>query len=410
MYEHFIHWAEGDTHLVFDHDDLILALDIADAHVREVADVDADYQESGSYGFGYRYRFGYGFYADVSPDGSRVVYSTCEYIPVEPEPGLSSKGYEIAMVNVDGTDKKRLTENERFDNYPVWSPDGTQVAIVANTNRLYREELSSRDLKLVIISPDVPGRDINRLLDTEWVDLYPPVWSPDGQRLAFIANEGEFVDDGIAGLYVIGSNGEGLTRIGDANAPAAWSPDGEELAFASVDGDAPIIYAARPDGTGMRTVWRGEPNVPPAPNIPPEPVSLVSQVSWSPDGSELLFLAGGAYRARKEGLSIPYDSEYSNQAYFTDEAYLVQSDGTNPRRLAPGIPSARAAWSPDGSRIALYQPGRHIVTVSLDGTDLRFLVIVDEEGRIHGIGPVPVREAGESGGVLGGPRRPGAGG
>ena len=50
LHEHFIHWAEGGTHLVFDHDDLILALDIAGAQVREVADVDADYHYSGSYG------------------------------------------------------------------------------------------------------------------------------------------------------------------------------------------------------------------------------------------------------------------------------------------------------------------------------------------------------------------------
>ena len=355
---------------MFDHDDLILALDIAGAQVREVADVDADYQESGSYGFGSLHRFGYGFYADVSPDGSRVVYSTCEYIPDKPEPGRYSEGYEIAAVNIDGTDKKRLTNNEHLNHYPIWSPDGTQVAIVADD--------AFEGFGPVIMSADSPA-EWQPLHYANWVAMYPPVWSPDGQRLAFIANEGEFRDDGIAGLYVIGSNGEGLTRIGDANAPAAWSPDGEELAFASVDGDAPIIYAVRPDGTGMRTVWRGEPN------IPPEPVSLVSQISWSPDGSELLFLVGRAFLARKEGLPIHYDSAYSSNAYYTDEAYLVRSDGTDPRRLPLGVPSTRAAWSPDGSRIALYQPGRHIVTVSRDGTDLRFLVRVDEEGRIHAL-------------------------
>ena len=379
-YEHFIHWAEGGTHLVFDHDDLILALDVAGAHVREVADVDPDYQESGLYDG--LYRFEYGFYADVSPDGSRVVYSTCEYIPDELEPWQYSAGYEIAAVNIDGADKERLTENERFDHYPVWSPDGTQLATVANTS-VYGsrdEEPFGDSVRLVIISPDIPGRDIDRLLTTEWVALYPPVWSPDGQRLAFIANDREIGDYRIADLYVIGSNGEGLTRIGETTAPATWSPDGEELAFASLYGDAPIIYAVRPDGTGRRTVWRGELNIHPAPNIYPEPVSLVSQVSWSPDGSELLFLAGGSYRARKEG-------------FYTDYAYLVRSDGTDPRRLAPGILSTQAAWSPDGSRIALYLPGRyyqpggHIVTISRDGTDLRFLVIVDEEGRIHALDP-----------------------
>ena len=365
---------------MLDHDDLILALDIAGAQVREVADVDADYQESGSYG-GF-YRFEYGFYADVSPDGSRIVYSTCEYVLDEPEGAMYSEGYEIVTVNIDGTDKKRLTKNERFDNYPVWSPDGTQVAIVANTSRIYGDRIYGvlpvdDDMKLVIISPDAPAASQPHDT-TSWVALYPPVWSPDGQRLAFIADEEEF-DNGIDGLYVIGSSGAGLTRIGETTAAATWSPDGEELVFASIVGDAPIIYAVRPDGTGLRTVWRGES---PPTSISPWPSrepSRVSQVSWSPDGSELLFLAGDVF--------FPNAVYPSNVGVLADEAYLVRSDGTDLRRLAPSIPSTRAAWSPDGSRIAIYQPGRHIITISRDGTDLRFLMIVDEEGPPHPLNP-----------------------
>ena len=341
LHEHFIHWAKGGTHLVFDHDDLILALDIAGAQVREVADADGDYQESGAYGGAYR--FEYGFYADVSPDGSRIVYSTCGYMPDEPGPyGQYSEGYEIAAVNIDGTDKKRLTNNERFDHYPVWSPDGTQVAIVANTSMIYRHHArhggGGKVMKLVIISPDAPAASQPHDT-TSWVALYPPVWSPDGQRLAFIADEGEF-GDGIGGLYVIGSDGAGLTRIGATTAAATWSPDGEELAFASIDGDAPIIYAVRPDGTGLRTVWRGEPP-PTSGESPPTSISLwpprepsrVSQVSWSPDGSELLFLAGKAYLFDKADL---LDTEFRyHAAYLLNAAYIVRSDGTDLRSLAP---------------------------------------------------------------------------
>ena len=381
---------------MFDHDDLILALDIAGAQVREVADVDADYHYSGSYG-GF-YRFAYGFYADVSPDGSRVVYSTCEYIPDKPGPdGPYSEGYEIAMVNIDGTDKKRLTNNERFDHYPVWSPDGTQLVIVANTSMpyVYYGGVANTsivhgvlpgddDMKLVIISPDVPGRDINRFLTTRRVALYPPVWSPDGQRLAFIADEGEF-GDGIGGLYVIGSSGAGLTRIGATTAAATWSPDGEELAFASIVGDAPIIYAVRPDGTGLRTVWRGESPPTSISLWPPGEPSRVSQVSWSPDGSELLFLVGKAYLFDKLWL---IDTDFRNRApYLLNAAYLVRSDGTGLRSLAPGLPSTRAAWSPDGSRIAIYHPAHLLATVARDGTDLRFLMGLGKEGRFQALNP-----------------------
>ena len=354
---------------MFDHDDLILALDIAGAQVREVADADGDYQESGAY-FD-PYRFEYGFYADVSPDGSQVVYSTCEYMLDEPERSQYLESYEIATMNIDGTDKKRLTYNQRFHLYPVWSPDGTQVAIVSDTYE---------GIKLVILSADAQASQ--RLSSTGRVALYPPVWSPDGQRLAFIADEGEF-GDGVDGLYVIGSDGAGLTRIGDTTAAATWSPDGEELAFASIDGDAPIIYAVRPDGTGRRTVWRGEPNDPTVWSSR-EP-SRVSQVSWSPDGSELLFLEGGAYLFDQADL---LDTRFLNRvANLLNAAYIVRSDGTGLRSLAPGLPSARAAWSPDGSRIAVYHPAHLLATVARDGTDLRFLMGLGKEGRFQALNP-----------------------
>ncbi len=368
LHEHFIHWAEGGTSLLFDHDDLILVLDIAGAQVRELADVDVND------------KFAYGFYADVSPDGSRVVYSTCEYMPDEPEPeiGKYSEGYEIASVNMDGTDRKRLTKNERFDHYPVWSPNGTQVATVTHAymgisfkeSDLEDYALTSWDalfMRLVIRSADAPA-EWQPLSLTSRVALYPPVWSPDGQHLAFIANEGEFLPyDDIRRLYIIDSDGSDLIRIGETTASATWSPDGKELAFASIEGETPIIYAVRPDGTGIRTIWRGEPN------NPVTSISRVSQVSWSPDGSELLFLAGEVY--------------FLNEGYLADEAYLVQSDGTDLRRLAPGIPSARAAWSPDGSRIAIYQPGEHIVTISRDGTDVRELLKGDAISNLLTLNP-----------------------
>ena len=334
LHEHFLHWAEGGTHLVFDHDDKILALDIAGAQLREVADADVDYKGIGGPDDGHRFAFG--LYADVSPDGSRIVYSSCEYLLHEPDPrGIISEDYEIVAMNIDGTDKKRLTKNQYFDHYPVWSPDGTQIATVGSRG-LYD--------RLIILSTDVSGRERVSPFSPA---LYPQVWSPNGQRLAYIANEGEVMPFSRI-LYTVRTDGSELSRIGDTTAVPTWSPDGEELAFVSVDGEVPVIYAARPDGMGLRTIWRGEAGT---------PMTSVSQVSWSPDGSELLFLSNGVY--------------------------LVRPDDTGLRRLTPDLPvnqSTRAAWSPDGSRIAVYYPGRQLVTMARDGTDLRILARVDVDG------------------------------
>ena len=232
-------------------------------------------------------RLNYGFYADVSPDGSRIVYSTCEPV-YDSFFQMNIDLYEIATVNIDGSGYLRLTENEYFENYPVWSPDGTEIALIRRESS-YRHypnpsnEEHQRSVRLYVKSAE--DGEVRRLDSTERLALYPPAWSPDGQRLAFIANEGECCPLERV-LYTVRSDDSELTRIGETTAPPTWSLDGGELAFAAVEGEEAVIYAVRADGTGLRTIWRSGPN---------DPSTPVSQVSWSPDGSEILFTSDHLY-------------------------------------------------------------------------------------------------------------------
>ena len=213
------------------------------------------------------------------------------------------------------------------------------------------------------------------------LDLFPPAWSPDGERLAFIAPTGSMVgrrsDDNLGYLYTVRADGKGLTRIDKTTALPSWSPDGKELAFANQDDEGSAVYAAQPDGAGPRTVWRSEAGE----TRPP-----VMRVVWSPDGSALLFVS--------DGIDI------------------IHPDGTGLRRLVdPEIgQGALAAWSPDGSRIAVYNPcaGRYgareylsihfcrttaseVLTIASDGTDLRVLATGVSHGKIYAVNhPPPV--------------------
>ena len=89
-------------------------LNVESAELNEIADVDSDYMRlDGS--TTYPQRMAYGFYGDVSPDGSHIVYSTCEY----PLPGsVGGYGYELGITGVDGTGKRRLTDNTHFRALP----------------------------------------------------------------------------------------------------------------------------------------------------------------------------------------------------------------------------------------------------------------------------------------------------
>ena len=367
-YEHFIHWPQDGSHLVFNIDASTWTLDVEGAKLQQVADtVEADDRYAHAH---------FGHYADVSPDGSRIVYSTCEY---------RLDGYELAAVRVDGTDKRRLTVDGYFDHYPVWSPDGKQIAFVrqqlyADPTRdgpnfldyypIFDSELPSVKLTILraekgVLDALLRRGDVRRLEATSRLALYPPVWSPDGDYLAFIANEGErrryryrgkFAYRYTRVLHTVRADGSQLARIGETTALPTWSPDGDELAYATVDGEVPAlyaVYAVRPDGTGRRLVWSGGAD---------DGFAPISQVLWSPDGSDILF--------------------------FSNESYLVRPDGSGLRRLGipRHVPDARAAWSPDGSRIAIYFPNLQIVTVSRDGTEL---VVHAEAANIGTLPPKP---------------------
>jgi hypothetical protein len=177
----------------------------------------------------------------------------------------------------------------------------------------------------------------------EVVDLTPTSdgqegdWSPDGQRIAFTSYR-----DGNGEIYVMNSDGTGLTRLtheaADDNDPI-WSPDGRRIAFVSTRGGGSNLYLMNTDGTSVASLTRDAGGF---------------QPSWSPDGTRIAF-------ARVVRVCRWFDVCIA-------DIFVIPAAGgsaTNLTRNAEGT-AYEPAWSPDGSRIA-YSQDRQIWTIGADG-------------------------------------------
>lgn len=179
-----------------------------------------------------------------------------------------------------------------------------------------------------------------------------PVWSPDGQRVAFQSNR-----NGSYSIWVMDVDGQKQRQVvpgvSDDRHPA-WSPDGKQLAFDSDASGRREIWIVDSDGQNPRQVTSLE--------------ALSNFPSWSPDGSQISFYV------------------YQNGIM---DLWTVGVDGSNPQPLTSELASERrsqctfachqAAWSPDGQAIA-YEGGDHksIWLINADGSDPREIVAADD--------------------------------
>lgn len=189
---------------------------------------------------------------------------------------------------------------------PQISPDGTRVAYVLGVADMGKD----RYVRSLMVVPSDGGAPVALVASQRTIDS--PHWSPDGREIAYIG-KGSDDDNQIFSVPAQGGTASQITRVKGGVEQFAWSPDGTQFAYVAVDQPADPAAVARGEtlfdvhddgyltdkqpmpshlwlissqGTNARRLTSGTWSV--LESAPPF-VGAVSDPSWSPDGTKIVF-------------------------------------------------------------------------------------------------------------------------
>ena len=186
---------------------------------------------------------GNAWYPRFSPDGSRVAFAIAE--------GSGAVGAaDLWVVDMDRGTRTRLTvadnntveDNNRF--YPVWAPDGTQLAFGEGAGSPNR----------VLLTPADGSGQFETLLDVN-ERQFPMSWAPDGSALALYRSGSDGTNRDI---IILPLDGDGMpvpfvsTPFEDRG--VSFSPNGRWLAYVSDKSGQDEIYVRPYPGPGGEVI------------------------------------------------------------------------------------------------------------------------------------------------------------
>jgi TolB protein len=286
----------------------------------------------------------------LSPDGQWVAFTRWD----DTQHGAFGS---LWVINVDGTGERIIVDDVRQPKAPVWSPDGTQLAIsVQHGGRLQPEQkctqsppadpvVDREDIRVVV---ELDGGEAEvkycytllphpfwglRMVDVvtgTFEDLpadlfsYAPTWDP--------ANAWRLVYDGEMGLVNMDLNRGTTWALTDdvRDHTPVFSPDGSKIAVSYWQHDHWEIHVINADGSGRVRLTQTPLRVIADQQINGETPRSWNNVApaWSPDGSQISFLSD-----RTGGWEI----------------WVMSADGGNQRPLFPAGTLTGLALHPEGT-------------------------------------------------------------
>jgi Tol biopolymer transport system component len=190
-----------------------------------------------------------------SPDGRYIVYAATVG-------GL----LDLFVLDVETSERRRLTEDAYADLQPVWSPDGSRIAFVTDRYSTDLRNLDWGPYEVAFIDPVT--LEVERAPGFPGAKNINPQWSSDGSSLYFISDA-----NGISNIYRANVDGEifqitnlttGVSGITELSPALSVATGTDRLVFSAYEGDRYTIYAI--DST---SVLEGGPVLPALADVSP---------------------------------------------------------------------------------------------------------------------------------------------
>ncbi|MEG4489597.1 DPP IV N-terminal domain-containing protein [Microcoleus sp. D2_18a_B4] len=237
----------------------------------------------------------------------------------------------LFAVNATSWARRELTPNIDVIAPLVWSPNGQRLAFVGGYSDIYTVNADGSRLTKQFAEAGCKAAN------------FEIAWFSNSQKLLFARSCNGFTSDtpGSQSLYTSDTSGIQGTKLvrnlevggyppkTEISSQFYLSPDGQQVAFVKDKN----IYKMNADGSGMTKLTKS-----PDEDI----ISGRSDLFWSPDRTKIAFLSGADPK---------------------EQIYTINADGTNLKKLTNNpqneVYSVKLFWSPDSSRIAYYynKPG-----------------------------------------------------
>ena len=179
----------------------------------------------------------------LSPDGTKIVYTNGSEGFWEECCGFSE--HRLYIMNSDGTDQRRFIAGNHQDSSATWSPDGSTIAFVRDQRHLMLVPASGEDPRVLyeaeveVHSPEwsPDGDKIALMVDgdliivsvdtgeaevlTEELEGGSLAWSPDGETIALAGGS----------IFTVTMEEPNPRLFSEDGHTPVWSPDGNHLAY-----------------------------------------------------------------------------------------------------------------------------------------------------------------------------------